>query len=87
MSGRRRKQLERLASKPKDLTWAELRSVLLGLGFIEHESKGGSGVCFRHGEHGHQVIHLHKPHGRNPPTVLVCYVRRVVERLEEWGHL
>jgi len=86
MSARLQKQLVRLASCPKDLRWAELRTALLALGFVERQGDG-SAVRFRHGINKHQVIRLHKPHGRNPPTVLVVYVREVVERLVEWGYL
>ncbi len=86
MSARLEKQLEKLACYPKDLRWAELKAPLLALGFEEQQGDGAA-VRFRHGQNRSHVIRLHKPHGRNPPTVLVVYVREVVRCLREWGYM
>jgi len=86
MSARLKKQLDRLVCHPKDLRWEELRAPLLALGFKEQQGDG-SAVRFRHGISQNHVIRLHKPHGRNPPTVLVVYVREVVRCLREWGYI
>jgi hypothetical protein len=82
---KRRKQLQHLASLPKDLAWSDLESLLLGLGF-EKSNRSGARVMFHDPEDPARVIHLHKTHGRNPPTVLVVYVKEVVSRLREWGY-
>lgn len=86
MSARLNKQLQRLVSCPKDFEWRELCTVMKGLGFAE-TTGNGSAVAFRHADHVDRVIRLHKPHGRNPPTILVVYLRMVVSRLKEWGYL
>ena len=78
------KQLQRLIACPRDYEWRELCVVLKALGFIE-KTGSGSAVAFRHSENKEQVIRLHRPHGRNPPTVLVHYLRMVVSKLKDWG--
>lgn len=82
---KRRKQLQRLAGVPKDLTWKELETLLLGLGFVESNGDGAR-VMFHDPKEPTRVIRLHKPHGRNPPTVLVVYVKELASRLNEWGY-
>lgn len=86
VSSRLDKQLDRLAALPKDYEWRELQTLLRGLGFNELPGNG-SRYAFRHSQHPECVIRLHKPHNRNPPTINIVYVRQVVERLKEWGHL
>jgi len=86
MSARLKKQLQRLASNPKDLRWSELKAPLQALGFVEQQGDGAA-VRFRHKVNTNHTIRLHKPHGRNPPTVLVVYVREVVRSLREWGYM
>lgn len=80
-----RKLLDRLASSPRDFTWDEMCALLGKLGF-QQSGGAGSRVCFYDPRDPSKVIHLHKPHGRNPPTVLVCYVNDVAKRLREWGY-
>jgi predicted RNA binding protein YcfA (HicA-like mRNA interferase family) len=79
------KLVARLAAipPPKDFTWDELCVVLAHNGFVQ-DKKSGSGVLFYHPIHPERVIHLHRPHG-NPPVVLICYIRNVVQRMKEWG--
>jgi hypothetical protein len=78
------KYLARLVACPRDYEWRELCVVLKVLGFVEQKGSGAA-VAFRHSENKEHVIHLHKPHGRNPPTVLVVYLKTVVVKLREWG--
>jgi len=80
------KRLDRLSSCPKDYTWDEFCVLMKGLGF-NVISGDGSAHCFTHPDHETQLINLHKPHGRNPPTMLIVYVKRVRDRLTEWGYL
>lgn len=86
MSSRLRKQLQRLAQCPADYEWRELETLLSGLGFRQSSGKG-SRVAFHHPKYPDRVIRLHKPHGRNPPTVLRIYVRNVIGVLSNWGYL
>lgn len=80
------KRLERLASLPKDYTWDEFCALMAALGF-DQLSGAGSAYSFAHPERDTHVIHLHKPHGRNPPTMLTVYVKRVRDRLVDWGYM
>lgn len=80
------KHLARIAECPKDYEWRELQTLMKALGF-EEGTGSGSAASFRHPTKTEQVIRLHKPHGRNPATLLIAYVRMVVSRLKEWGYL
>lgn len=80
------KRLDRLNSCPRDYEWDELCVLLKGFGFKKVPG-AGSGYSFTHPDNAAHVICLHKPHGRNPPTMLEVYVRRVRDRLKEWGYL
>lgn len=82
---KQRKQLDRLACSPRDFTWAEMEALLEGLGYVQSNGSG-SRVAFHDPKDPSKVIRLHKPHGRSPATVLVCYVNEVAARLREWGH-
>ena len=57
---------ERLLKKPKDFTYDELRTVLIGLGYTE-SNKGktsGSRVAFIQQAIKH-ILRIHKPHPQN----------------------
>ena len=82
---RTRKLLERLDSIPKDMTWDELRTLLLRLGFTESQGSG-SRVAFHVPDEPSRTIRLHQPHNRNPPHVLAPYLRAVKAHLVEWGY-
>lgn len=84
LSSRHRKLLDRLATIPSDFEWGEMEALLGALSFIQNAKKG-SGVRFRHRDEPSRMIHLHKPHNRNPPTILKPYLREVVASLKEWG--
>lgn len=66
---------------PKDFTWAELRTLLLKLGFVE-EQGNGSRVKFYHADLDYPIS-LHKPH---PGNILKEYVIKLVkESLDQLG--
>lgn len=67
---KRDKLIDRLLSKPKDFTWAELAKVLRGFGYeqVSAGKTGGSRVRFIH--HHYPPIILHKPH---PKPILKPY--------------
>jgi len=80
------KLLKRLLEKPKDFTFAELETLLTGLGFALSTAGGtsGSAVRFLNHETG-QIIRLHKPH---PSPVLKQYlVKSVIDKLKQGGYL
>jgi hypothetical protein len=79
------KMLQRFKSKPADFTWAELNSLLSGLGYeLSAGSKtGGSRVRFLHPER--PPIIMHKPH---PTPILKRYqVEQLIEFLKKEGLL
>ncbi len=76
---RKEKLIQRLKSKPKDFTWNELTSLLIGLGFTEIKTgkTGGSRRRFVNAES--VVITLHKPH---PGNILKRYqIEQIIEIL------
>ena len=76
------KEIERLKSKPKDLTYDEAKKILNNLGFYEN-NKGktsGSKVMFKNKYN--QKIVLHKPH---PSKILKSYqINEILRLLKEW---
>lgn len=80
-----RKLLDRLDRIPRDMTWDDLSSLMTRLGFLKKEG-AGSGASFYRADDPTTVIWLHRPHNRNPPTVLPVYIRMVRDRLKEWGY-
>jgi predicted RNA binding protein YcfA (HicA-like mRNA interferase family) len=80
---RGKKLLERLKTKPKDFTWAELEAVLDGLGYRQ-EKGSGSRRKFIHEETG-AMISLHQPH---PRKELKSYqIRDILTHLREEHYL
>jgi len=76
------KLIERLKSRPKDFTFAEMETLLSSLGFKKF-NKGktsGSRVSFIYGT---IVIDIHKPHPRN--ELKPYQVSQVLGRLEREG--
>lgn len=77
------KQINRLKSKPRDLTYNEIKNLLNNLGFYEN-NKGktsGSRVVFINIDLN-KYIEIHKPHPRN---ILKAYqVNSIIKLLEEW---
>ena len=77
------KLLRRIASKPTDLTWSELVSLMTALGF-EVEKASGSGRKFIHSQ-SHATLFIHEPH---PSKVLKAYqVRDVLQLLKAEGFI
>lgn len=72
------KILTRFLSKPKDFTWNELVFLLTHLGF---ELYRGDGSKRKFINSKGVRINLHEPHPEN--TVLVCYIKQVIETLKK----
>ena len=70
-------------SNPKDLTWDELRKILVYFVFNEISKKGqtgGSRVKFIDSEN--KIINLHRPH---PSDIVKSYVaKQLLEKLSIW---
>jgi hypothetical protein len=77
--------MERLLSRPKDLTWEELTSLLKYLGYREWK-KGKTGGSRRRFIHDTvPPINLHKPHPKN--IVKLYVIRELIEFLQREGLL
>lgn len=79
--GQKEKLIAKLKSKPKDMTFDEMESLLNYLNY-QKSNKGrtsGSRVIFTH--NSHPPILLHKPHPRK--ELLEYQVKQVLELLEE----
>jgi HicA toxin of bacterial toxin-antitoxin, len=82
---RKDKLIKRFLSQPKDFTWAELVSLLSGLGFDEASTSKTGGSRRRFVNEAGVVITLHKPH---PLNVLKGYqVEQVIQVLRQEGLL
>lgn len=81
MSGKE-KLLTRLLQRPKDFSYSELKTLLIGLGY-EELNKGktsGSRVAFTNQITNH-IIRLHKPH---PKNILKSYqIDLIIEELKK----
>ncbi len=78
------KLIKKFLEKPlrKDLTFSELKSLLLSCGFLQLEG-AGSAVKFYHKE-SDMLINLHKPH---PSDILKVYiVKQIQSKIEEICH-
>jgi hypothetical protein len=76
----------RLAEKPADFSFDELRTLLCALGFeeIRGGKTGGSRTAFVHAQTG-LTIRLHRPH---PKSILKKYqICQIVDALTERGFL
>jgi hypothetical protein len=75
------KQLKRILSKPpkKDITYRELESLLVGMGYQKVEGSG-SRVSYYNSELDN-LIELHKPH--HGKELKVYQVKLIQERLKE----
>lgn len=79
------KAKERLRGIPKDYTYKEAETLLLGLGFKDY-TKGktsGSRMMFYRERDGAKFM-LHRPH---VDTMVIGAVRDLKEKLEGWGDL
>ena len=74
---------QRLLSRPKDFTWAELLLLMRSFGF-ELKVTGGSGRKFKHPD-THASLFIHEPH---PDKTLKSYqVRDAIDLLRGEGFL
>ncbi len=79
---KRGKLAERLLQRPKDFSYAELKSLLTGMGYTEFNKRktSGSRVAFVNEKTNH-IIRLHKPH---PKNILKAYqVDLIIEELKK----
>ena len=83
--GQKEKLIAKLKSKPKDMTFDELETLLGYLGYtrLNKGRTSGSRVIFV--SEGHPPIMLHKPHPRK--ELLAYQVKQVLELLEQEGLL
>jgi hypothetical protein len=80
---RQEKLLRRIASKPKDFTWAELCTLMSSLG-IPLTKASGSSRKFIHPATG-GLFNIHEPH---PSNILKAYqVRGAIDFLKQEGFL
>ena len=80
------KQVKRLLSYPKDFTFSELETLLVGFGFALSKSgnTSGSAVRFINRKTG-QIIRLHKPH---PSPVIKQYlIKLIINELKQGGYI
>ncbi len=77
------KEIERLKTKPKDLTYDEAKKILNNLGFYEHNKGKTSGSRMNFiNKDLNKKIEIHKPH---PNNMLKPYqVNNILKSLEEW---
>ena len=67
----------RLLTRPKDFTWAEVTTLLTGLGYTEMK---GSGSRRKFVDKNNNIISLHEPH---PTDILKTYaINIVIEHLK-----
>jgi hypothetical protein len=73
------KILKRFLSKPKDFTWNELVFFLTNLGFTLITGSGSRRKFIK----GNVILILHEPHPRK--TILVCYIKEIIDTLKKEG--
>ena len=80
------KLLSRLLSRPKDFTFKELETLLLGLGFELSNAGSTSGSAVRFINRAtKQVIRLHKPHPQ--PELKLYLIKFIIGELKKGGYL
>ncbi len=83
--GQKEKLIEKLKSKPKNMTFDELETLLGYLGYTRFNKGRTSGSRVMFVSEGHPPIMLHKPHPRK--ELLAYQIKQVVELLEQEGLL
>lgn len=79
------KLLARFLSKPKDLTWKELISVLQYFGYHELPAGKTGGSRRKFADSAGRIISLHKPH---PGQIVKMYVvEQIIANLKENGKI
>ena len=83
--GQKEKLIQKLKSKPKDMTFEEVETLLKYLAYTRSDKgrTSGSRVMFTSTEHA--PILLHKPHPRK--ELLAYQVKQLVDLLEQEGLL
>ena len=84
--GKHDKLIKKLKTKPKDFTYNELKTLLIGLGYEEllKGKTSGSRVAFLHQKTKH-LIRLHKPH---PKNILKMYqINLILDELRNTGEI
>ena len=78
---KKKKLIERLLQKPRDLTWHELKTLLGYLGFEEQNKgkTGGSRRCFQNKEG--VPIWFHEPHPNK--TLKIYMVKQLIDLLNK----
>ena len=81
--GQKEKLIKKLKSKPKDMSFEEVETLLKHLAYTRSDKgrTSGSRVMFTSNEHA--PILLHKPHPRK--ELLAYQVKQLVEILEQEG--
>lgn len=83
--GQKEKLIARIKTKPRDMTFEELETLLGYLGYTRLNKGRTSGSRVSFVSEGHPPIMLHKPHPRK--ELLAYQVRQVLEILEQEGLL
>jgi hypothetical protein len=79
------KLITRFLTKPKDLTWDELISVLGYYGYTEIPTGKTGGSRRKFSDTDKVIISLHKPHPK--PIVKSYVIEQVLDHLKEKGKL
>jgi hypothetical protein len=81
--GQKEKLIKKLKSKPKDLTFEEVETLLKYLSYIRSDKGKTSGSRVMFISDNHAPILLHKPHPRK--ELLEYQVKQLIEILEQEG--
>ena len=82
---KKEKLINHLKSKPKDFTYAELKSLLSYFGYYEVTKGKTSGSRIKFENDNGKFILLHKPHGRK--DLLQYQINQIIDNLNEDGVL
>ena len=84
MGGKLDKAKARLKAEPCDYTYTEAKSLLISIGYVEHNKGKSSGSRVMFVKNGAKIL-LHKPH---PGNEMKWYaVHQLKEQLESLGEL
>ena len=76
---------KKFLNKPKDFTWAELKILLNGWGYVEYNGGKTSGSRVRFVHECRADIMLHKPHPN--PELKSYIIKQIIEQLNKEGLL
>lgn len=83
--GQKEKLIQKLKSKPKDMTFEEVETLLKYLSYTRSDKGRTSGSRVMFTSTAHAPILLHKPHPRK--ELLAYQVKQLVDLLEQEGLL